>query len=285
MRPHLLPGVCLLLAATCLTAQEPAFDVASIRPSEPAQAAQPSEIRPMPNGRFTATNATPRGLVLRAYGLVDSQLIGAPDWLNTERYHVDARAAAPVDGPESLMPLVRTLLVDRFKLKVHPETRELPSYVLTFARRDRQLGMQIRPTQTDCTRATTLTVEEVRAAARDGWPPCGMQYVVSYVTNVSGTNAVKMRFRRSGITLAALATALQPTVNRPVVDQTGLEGRFDVEYSFAPQPPTPGVESPFGPEAPPLFVALEEQLGLKLESRRMQVPVLVVDSIERPSEN
>ena len=285
MRPHLLPGVCLLVATTCLTAQEPAFDVASVRPSEPTQSAQPSEIRPSPNGRFTATNATVRSLVLRAYGLVDSQLIGAPEWLNTERYHIDARAAAPPDGPEALMPMVRTLLVDRFTLRAHPETRELAAYALTFARRDRQLGSLMRPTQTDCTRATSMTADEVRAQARDGWPPCGMQYVVSFVTNTSGTNAVKMRFRRSGITLAALATALQPTVNRPVVDQTGLEGRFDVEYSFAPQPPTPGVESPFGPEAPPLFVALEEQLGLKLESRRLQVPVLVVDSIARPSEN
>ena len=65
-----------------------------------------------------------------------------------------------------------------------------------------------------------------------------------------------------------MATALQPTVNRPIVDQTGLSGRFDVEYSFAPQTPAAGVDSAFGPEAPSLFVALEEQLGLKLESRR-----------------
>lgn len=70
-----------------------------------------------------------------------------------------------------------------------------------------------------------------------------------------------------------------------MIDQTGLSGRFDVEYSYAPQPQAPGVESVFGPEAPMLFVALEEQLGLKLESRRMSVPVLVIDSIDRPSEN
>ena len=288
MRLQLLPGVCLFLAAT-VAAQEPAFEVASIRPIEtagPNRTAQPGEIRPMPNGRFTATNATARSLVLRAHGLVDSQLLGAPAWLDAERYDIDARAAAaPADGPEALLPLVRTLLADRFKLKAHPDTRELAAYALTFARRDRQFGPQIRPTQADCSRASTLTVDEVRAAARDGWPPCGMVYVVSFVTNTAGANLVKMRVRRSGITMPALATALQPTVGRPVVDQTGLDGRFDVEYSFAPQPPTAGVEPAFGPEAPMLFVALEEQLGLKLESRRMHVSVLVIESIDRPTEN
>jgi uncharacterized protein (TIGR03435 family) len=82
-----------------------------------------------------------------------------------------------------------------------------------------------------------------------------------------------------------LATALQATVDRPVVDQTGLDGRFDVEYSFTPQPPAAGVDSVFGPDAPTLFVALEEQLGLRLGSRRMNVPVLAIDSIDRPTEN
>jgi uncharacterized protein (TIGR03435 family) len=285
VRLCVLPVLCAFLAAAPFAAQEPSFEVASIRPTQ--DISQRSEIRPAPNGRFTATNATPRSLILRAYGLVDTQLIDAPSWLTAERYDIDARAgSAPVDGPESLLPLVRTLLVERFRLKAHPETRELSAYALTFARRDRQLGGQIRPTQTDCTRATTMTQDEVRAAARDGWPPCGMQYIVSFVVRApGGTSTVKMRVRRSGITLAALATALQPTVDRPVVDQTGLEGRFDVEYSFAPEPPTPGVESPFGPDAPTLFVALEEQLGLKLESRRLAVPVLVVESIEPPSEN
>jgi uncharacterized protein (TIGR03435 family) len=281
MRP-LLAVVCALLGVSLLAGQEPAFEVASIRPTQSTQA---SEIRPMPNGRFLATNATPRSVILRAYGLVDSQLIGAPPWLDAERYDIDARAAPPVDGPESLLPMVRSLIVERFKLKARPDSRELPAYALTFARRDRQLGPLIRPTEADCTRATTLTQDEVRAAARDGWPPCGMVYIVSFVTGTAGGNLVKMRIRRSGVSLQALATSLQPTVDRPVVDQTGLDGRFDVEYSYAPQPPTPGVESPFGPEAPMLFVALEAQLGLKLESRRMNVPVLVIDSIDRPSEN
>ena len=112
-----------------------------------------------------------------------------------------------------------------------------------------------------------------------------MTFVVNFTTTGPNGNNVKMRFRRSGFTMEALATALQTTVDRPVVDQTGLSGRFDVEYSYSPQPNTPGVESVFGPDAPQLFVALEEQLGLKLESRRLTVPVLVIDSIDRPTDN
>lgn len=278
-------GVCVCLAATWMAAQEPAFDVASVRPSPPAQSGQRSDIQPHPNGRFTASNATVRGLILRAYELVDPQLLNAPPWLDTERYDIDARAGfAPVGGPNTLLPMVRTLLVERFKLQARTGTRELPAYALTFARRDRQLGPQLRPTAADCTRANTLTVEEVRAAARDGWPPCGMAYFVSFTTG-GPSGVVKTRVRRSGITMPDLAAALQPAVGRPVVDQTGLEGRFDVEYSYAPQSPTPGVESPFGPDAPVLVVAVEEQLGLKLESRRMNVPVLVIESIDRPTEN
>ena len=283
MRMRLLPLACALVATASLAAQEPSFDVASIRPS---QSTRSSDIRPTPFGRLTATNTTTRALILRAYGLVDAQLIGAPAWLNTERYEIEARlATAPPGGPEALIPMLRTLIVERFKLKAHPEMRELPAYALTFARRDRQLGSNIRATQADCTKASTLTPVEVRAAARDGWPQCGMAYFVNFTTTTATGNNVKMRVRRSGITMPALATALQSLVERPIVDQTSLGGLFDVEYSYAPQPPTPGVESAFGPDAPALSVAVEEQLGLKLESRRMTVPVLVIDSIDRPSEN
>lgn len=284
MRRPLVPVVSAVLAITCVGAQEPSFDVASIRPSQ-TQTTQPTQIQPTPFGRFRAANATGRSLILSAYGLVDSQLIAAPAWLDSDRYDIDARVTAPPGGPEALWPMVRSLLVERFKLKAHPEVRELPAYALTFARRDRQLGSQVRTTQVDCTKVSALTPDEVRAAARDGWPQCGMAYFVNFMTTIPTGNNVKMRVRRSGITMPALAVALQPLVERPVVDQTALDGRFDVEYTYSPQPPAPGVESVFGPDAPAISVALEEQLGLKLESRRLGVPVLVIDSIDRPSEN
>jgi uncharacterized protein (TIGR03435 family) len=285
MRP-LLRVVCVVLGTAFSLAQEPAFEVASIRPT-PATVTKPGDIQTMPNGRFLATNTTAKALMLRAFGLVDSQLIGAPSWMENDHFDVDARAAAPPPaGPESLLPMVQRLLRERFKLQAHADTRELAAYALTFARRDRQRGPQLLDSKADCTRASSLSVDEVRAAARDGWPPCGMTYFVSFVTGPASGNLVKMRVRRSGTTIAAFATSLQRNVERPVIDQTGLAGLFDVEYSYAPpQVQTPGVENPFGPEAPLLFVALEEQLGLKLESRRMPVPVLVIDSVDRPSDN
>jgi uncharacterized protein (TIGR03435 family) len=94
-----------------------------------------------------------------------------------------------------------------------------------------------------------------------------------------------MRFRRSATTIDELAASFTGAVGRPVVNRTGLEGRYDVEYSYAPQPADPGVTSAFRPDTPGIFAAVEEQLGLKLDAERTEVPVLVVDAVERPSEN
>jgi uncharacterized protein (TIGR03435 family) len=277
----------LLVAAFALTgsAQEPAFEVASIRPSASEGA---TDIRPTANGRLTTSRATFRSLVLRAYGLHPSQLIGGPPWIDMDRFDIDARAAAPVGGPEALMPMLRTLLGSRFKLRAHPEMRELPAYALVHARKDRSLGPQIRPTQADCSQPTVLTEQELIASARDGWPPCGQVTTVSSVVKTDSGSMIRLRIRRSGVTMKDFVTTFDGplTVGRPVIDRTGLEGRFDVEYSFAPPRPQNPAQGAPAPEAPPiLLVALEEQLGLKLEAQRAQVPVLIIDSVERPTEN
>ena len=271
-----------LLGEERVPAQGPGFDVASIKPN--VSSAGEASVQSSANGRLSATNATLRSLILRAYGIHDSQLIGAPTWVGMDRFNVDARiAAAPPDGPEALMPLLRTLLAERFTLRVHAETRELPAYILTVARQDRRLGSQIRATQADCTKATQLSVDEIRAQALKEWPPCGMVYVVSYVAPAATGLETRMRVRRSGIAMKDFATALQANVGRPIVDRTGLDGRFDLEYSFAPPAPDaiPGTFT----NQPLLLVALEEQLGLKLESQRTLVPVVVIDSVERLIEN
>jgi uncharacterized protein (TIGR03435 family) len=264
--------------------QEAAFEVASVRPNT---SAANSELRALPTGRLVATNVTLRRLIQRAYRLHDAQIIGTPEWAASERFDVDARMAAPpVGGPDAVFPLLQPLLADRFRLRAHMETRELPAYVLVITQRNKP-GAQIRPTAADCTKATTLTQEEIRANARDGWPPCGMSYTVAYVVSGgSGNQLAQSRIRRSGTTMRDFAAALQEGLDRPVVDGTGLEGRFDVEYTHAPQPPTAGApDSPFGPPPPMLFVALEEQLGMKLDSRRTQMPVLVIDTVERATAN
>jgi uncharacterized protein (TIGR03435 family) len=278
-----LPMVILLVTITgssLIPAQTPAFDVASIRPT---LAAGEVTIQPRYNGRFTADNAPLRALVTRAFGIHDSQLIGAPGWLAAERFNVDARVEpAPAGGPEALMPMLQTLLAERFRLRVHNETRELPAFVLTVARADRRLGAQIRPTEVDCTQATQLTADQVRAQVRDGWPPCGMVYTVQYVAQAATGLANRSRVRRSGISMKDFATTLQTNVDRPVVDRTGLEGRFDVEYSFAT---ASDIAAGISGNQPMLVVALEEQLGLKLESQRSPVPVVVIDAVERLIEN
>jgi uncharacterized protein (TIGR03435 family) len=272
-----------LVCGAALSAQAPAFDVASVRANRSEQTE--NSIQLLPNGRFVATNSTLRSLILRAYKLHDSQLINAPEWIDRERFDIDARVATPPrDGPEALIPMLRTLLSERFGLRSHTEPRPIPAYVLTRAREGR-LGPQIRPTEADCSGQRVPTQEEIRAAVRDGWPPCGMVFVVNFTTRTPAGSAVEMRFRRSATTIDDLAAAFPNAVGRPVVNRTGLEGRYDVEYSYAPQPADPGVTSAFRPDTPGLLAAVEEQLGLKLEAERTEVPVLVIDAVERPSEN
>ena len=279
-----LAGVLLLGVAAAgsgrLLAQAPAFDVASIKPNITVGN---SAIQVNPNGRFTATNTSLRALILRAFGLHDSQLIGAPGWIATERFDVNARTETPLPtGPEAMMPMLRTLLTERFRLRTHTEMRELPAFVLRFARRDRRPGPLIRTTQADCSGAQQPTAAEIRAQARDGWPPCGIAFMVSFVD--SSGNDLKTRIRRSAIAMKDFATTLQTNVGRPVVDRTGLDGRFDLEYSFAQQPASSAAGGPDSNQ-PALLVALQEQLGLKLESQRTAVPVLVIDSVEPLIEN
>ena len=280
MRVIGLADVLILIAsvgAGRFLAQTAGFDVASIKPNVTLGE---STISGSLNGGFTARNASLRALILRAYGRHESQLVAAPAWIATERFDIDARVATPPpNGPNALDALVQTLLGERFKLRAHTEMRELPAYVLTFARRDRRLGPQIRPTQADCSGATQLTAGEVRAQARDGWPPCGMAFTVSFV-DTSGAG-LKMRVRRSAIGMKGFATSLQTNVDRPVVDRTGLDGLFDIENSFA----QPGSTAIADANQPLFLVALEEQLGLKLEASREKVEVFVIERIEMPSEN
>jgi uncharacterized protein (TIGR03435 family) len=239
----------------------------------------------MANGRLTATRASLRTLVLRAYGLHDSQLVGGPAWIDVDRFDIDARAgAAPVGGPERLIPMLRTLLESRFSLRTHADVRELPAYALVHARKDKSLGPQIRPTHAECSKATVLTDAELIASAREGWPPCGQVSAISSVVKTEAGSMIRLRIRRSGITMKDFVATFDMNLGRPIIDRTGLDGRFDVEYSFTPRPI--GSQAAPPPEAPPtVFVALEEQLGLKLEAVRAPVGVLVIDSVERPTEN
>jgi uncharacterized protein (TIGR03435 family) len=247
------------------------FDVASVKPNK--SGGIPNVIGFFPGGRLTATNVALRELIRLAYDLQPSQLVGGPDWINSSRFDVAARA--DVAGRPSLA-MIRSLLAERFQLTTHRETRELPTYALVMARADRRLGPQFRVSRVDCAGGATNP------------PADGRQYCDSFV-------GAPPRWFAAGVTMAQLTLSLSRQVRATVVDQTELAGAFDVELQWTPEglPPRPAggaADQPMllngfdvDPDGPSIFTALQEQLGLKLDSRRAPVEVLVIDRVSTPS--
>jgi bla regulator protein blaR1 len=258
----------------------PAFEVASVRPNTSGEIN--SRIGSQPGGRFVATNATLRMLIQNAYQLQSFQLAGAPGWIDAERFDIVAKADGPVTtpvpgGPPSSMQLMlRALLADRFKLTAHEETRELPIYALVLARKDGRLGPQLRQSNVDCAAIMAAIAKGAAppAPAPDGRQPCHMR---------SGTG----RLAGDGFPLSHVATVMSNLLERTVVDRTGLTGPFDVELAFTPDQLPPAMMAEGAPaidaHGPSIFAAVQEQLGLKLESEKGPVTVLVIDRVERPA--
>ena len=263
-------------------ADKPKFDVASVRQNTADDGKVMIGIQP--GGRFTAVNVPLWDLIRQAYAVQRTQIVGAPDWTETARYDITARAegdiprAGPGAPPGPLNFMLQDLLADRFELRAHRETRELPIYALTLARSDRKLGAGLRASTVDC---AAMRGRGGRGFAPGPPPPgerpaCGMRMAPNEV--VAG-----------GATLAQLTQVLSQFTQRIVIDRTGLEGNFDIDLTFTPDrlpqgPPPPGVQLPsIDPNGPSLFTAVQEQLGLKLESERAPVEVLVIDHVERPT--
>ena len=223
----------------------PAFEVASVKLNTSGE--NRALFGNAPGGRFNATNVPLRSLVAAAY---NSQP-GAPD---------------------NVFMMLRTLLIERFKLVTHRETRELTLYELVLARSDKKLGPQLRPTVVDCVPARRGGPPP--APQPNGRPSCGM---------LGGAG----RIAGGGADIGQLAAQLSRLLNSTVLDKTGLSGQYDVDLTFTPEllsaggPPPPGVD----PDGPSVFTALQEQLGLKLQSSRGPVDVLVIDHVEHPTEN
>jgi uncharacterized protein (TIGR03435 family) len=266
------------------------FEVTSVKKSgPPGQGFIPFRLQ---GGRFSMGGMTVGNLITLGYGIQRFQLIGGPGWMNTDRFDInavteDVPPQPTVPGtPNRMQLLVRSLLKERFALKTHNETRELPLSYLVLAREDRKLGERLRPSTIDC---RALMAERAKAA-RDGAPPvppappkpgeippCGMRGGFGSIT-------------ASSIALANFASMLGSMLNRPIYDRTNLTGNFDIQLEYTPdQMPQipPGVTLPPGltlpsPDGPSLSTALQEQLGLKLDNTRGPVDVLVVDSVEQP---
>jgi uncharacterized protein (TIGR03435 family) len=267
----------VVLAAAALRAQGapsraqdlPRFEVASIKRNTSGDAASSFNGRP---GQITVRNNTLRNIIRNLYNLRDYQIAGGPAWLDVERFDIVAKAADDRTPQPRLVLMMIALLSDRFGLVVHREMRDMPIYALTVARADRRLGPALMPGASDCLN------------------PAAPQPQVALTEPVlCGTRTLPGRMLAAGVTMADLSRNLSNFAGRVVLDRTGLSGRWNFELRWLPdpglQPPVPpGVQLPAPDrDAPSLFTALQEQLGLKLDAARGPVEMLVIDTASPPT--
>jgi uncharacterized protein (TIGR03435 family) len=271
-------------------AQEPpSFEVASVRRNTSGTGMMTVGIAP--GGRLNMTNVPVRNLIVRAYGVQPYQIVGGPDWIGADRFDIVAKAASADATPEQINAMIRSLLADRFKLVARRDTRELPLYYLVRAREDGRLGPELKPAEVDCGAA---------GRGRGGPQPGPGGPVPGPRAGGPGGGGCRLmiapgRLQMGGQPIAAAASTLANQVGRPIVDKTGLEGNYDLTLSWMPEagrgapagPLPPGAPElpPIDPDAPSLFTAVQEQLGLKLESARGPVEVIVIESIQPPLED
>jgi uncharacterized protein (TIGR03435 family) len=261
-----------IAAASIAAAQAPSFDVASVKVNH--SGARTTRIAsPRGTGRFDVTNAMVHTLILNAYGLQSFQLTGGPAWIDDTRFDIAARTN-PGTSREDISAMLRSLLVERFHLATHREPREMPTYALTLARKDGQVGPQLNASTTPCPAA---------APAAPGPPPTSPSG-----QTLCGTTMTPSELNAGNMTMARLATTLSGIVGRMVTDETGLTGVYDLRLTFTPENPGSPLAGPpvaADDNAASIFAALTEQLGLKLEPRRALVDVVVIDRVEMPTED
>jgi uncharacterized protein (TIGR03435 family) len=269
MRLTFATVIALLVAGAVsplLHGQAPApatFDVASIRLN--TTGATGGGGGPRPGGRYAMTNMPTRSLISIAYGIASDRVLGGPGWLVTDRYDIIATTKENPTRAETSQ-MLQALLRERFKLAIRPEKRDLPVYTLLLARRDGQLGPAMRQAAVDCNDPEAR--KKAAAAAAPGRIPCGL-------TSERGD------FQGGGITMPNLEIVLSSAAGRPVLDRTGLTGSFDIELKWTP---TLGADAAPA-DAVSIFTAVQEQLGLRLENATAPLDVILIDRIERPTEN
>ena len=276
IRTAFITSAVLLLTVAAYPAgqqSEPAFEVASIK--ENKTGATGVSMNVLPGSRLVATNISLETLIAGAYGtdipLSPSRVVMPAGWAGSgaPRFDIEAKPGRALTQTEFL-PAVRRLLEDRFKLAVHYETREQPSYALVMDRADARLGARLKRSDVDCTDPV-----EIKARAADGTLRCGIRGRPGSATG-----------RHTMAVLARFLTNVVPD-QRMVADRTNLVGTYEFQIDWAPEVPvaSAGAPPPSDPDAASIFTALREQLGLRLESGKQQVDVLVVDHAERPTEN
>ena len=254
----------------------PAFEVASIKRNltddKGPRRAEPD--------RFVSIGWPLRYVIATAYRARGFQVVGGPAWIDTDFFDINAKAADKTPSAE-ILPMVRSLLAQRFKLRAHVERRELPVYVLVLARPDGRLGPGIRRTTQNCLQ---LRTEGKTTPGRPGeFPVCASRLLAKAL---KGSPMLEMA--EGGISVPAFIANMSSYLpDRLVIDRTGLKGDFDIQLQFemlgaGPAPTSPDATTPVD-DAPTLFNAVQQQLGLKLQSERAPVDVLVIDSVEPPT--
>jgi uncharacterized protein (TIGR03435 family) len=273
---------CLVLipAGDAQSSPRPTFEVASVKPNP--------NCRPSPNagplpGRLELPCITARMLIQAAYGGFTGEklnaryldAVGGPGWLDTEWYQVSAKAQGKPSVAQMMGPMLQALLEDRFQLKAHMESRQSPVYALTVARTGKLV-----PTK----EGTCVAMDLNNMPAPDpslpapkycGGPSMKVSAGGLLVLDVPGVAMEEFAGR-------LLATYVgRPIIDRPVVDRTGLTGRFDIHLEFARE----ATLSATSDDKPSIFVALTQQLGLKLSSDKAPIDVIVVESVAKPTAN
>ena len=281
------PGGRPLTAQSAPGRSIPTFEVASVRANTSSSPAS-FGLRLLPGGRVFAQNVPLRDLIRSAYALEDDQLEGGPAWLRSDRFDLEARvsAEATVDAARAM---TRGLLADRFRLSAHSETRQLPLYALVMARGSGVLGRSLRRSGSEC---AALSVPAGMPPAPP--PPSGMGTALGAGTFACPSGLLPGHLSLRGLDMAAFASVLwRRVLLKPVIDRTALTGTFDLDLSYLPENErvngAPGIDNPSLPPsvggAASIFTAVQEQLGLKLEATRGPIDVLVIDGVERPTEN
>jgi uncharacterized protein (TIGR03435 family) len=240
------------------------FEVASIKPSAPmAMGMMRVGVQMAPGGRLTTTGTSARFLIQQAYGVRDFQIVGGPAWLGSERYDITAKAAGPAT-PDQVKQMIQALLADRFKFQFHRETKELPTFALVVAKG----GSKLKKAE----------VGDDGGEKKGGMMRMGRGMLDS-----------------QGIAMSGLANQLAQILGRSVIDKTELQGSYDIKLQWTPEEGEGGMMAQAAqamhPEAvpdasgPTLMMALQDQLGLKLEATKGPVEIITVDRIEKPSEN
>jgi uncharacterized protein (TIGR03435 family) len=268
-------GMLLIACAHFVQAQDPTptarreFEVASIKPNTDGNPNK--NIGVSPGGRVRVTDLPVRFLIRFAFNVQDFQISGGPGWMNADSYDINAKAPENITIQQA-RPYLQSLLEDRFKLVLHRQTKDVPVFELLEAKG----GLKIGPPKDG-----SCVVPDPKNLPRPGEPLPHFCGSTNYQKNVIGAYGVPMqRF------VAVLSTVL----GRTVIDKSGVTGLVDVHLEFTPDEISTGAAAepsppPAAADSPSIFIAVQEQLGLRLQANKGPGDLLVIDYLERPSEN